>query len=164
LAVLVAEQMGGRTGRVVDTCVGAASMAASRIRPWAQRADRTLFAIWPMAAVRARVGELMDSASRQGQAVVEAGRADAMTLVHDGMAWVQRRGMPDLIDALLPYLRDQVLPIVVEDLMKDPQLRALVVEESRDVVSQAADQMRDATAEADDRIEGAFRRLIRRST
>jgi hypothetical protein len=164
LAVLVAERMGGRTGRAVDTCVGVASMAASRIRPWAERADRTLFAVWPLAPARARVGEVMEGARRQGRAVVEAGRADAMTLVRDGMGWVQRRGMPDLIDALLPYLREEVLPVVVEDLMKDPQLRTLVVEESRDVVSQAADQLRDATAEADDRIEGAFRRFKRRPT
>lgn len=156
--------MGGRTGRAVEAWVGVTTIAAARIRPWAARADRTLFAIPPIAAVRTRVGDFMDGARQRGRSVVDAGRADAIVLVHDGMDWLQRRGAPDLIDALIPYLRDRVLPVVVEDLMKDPQLRTLVVEESRDVVSQAADQLRDATAEADDRIEGAFRRFRRRPT
>jgi hypothetical protein len=201
LAVLAAERLGGRPGRLVDACVGVTSMVVSDLRPLAarfggpaRRAGRAVYAFPPVASARDRVNGYLDGARRHGRSVVDAGRVDATALVHDGMEWTQQRGVPDLVDALIPYLvdsvlprivegilphlektivpelmdatlphmRETILPVLLEDLMNDPRLRAMVVEEGRDVVSEATDHFRDATAEADDRIEGAFRRLVHR--
>jgi hypothetical protein len=68
--------------------------------------------------------------------------------------------VPQLIDGVMPEIRARVLPVLIDDLTHDPQLRELVVEQSRDVVGEAAQQLRTATASADDRVEQVFRRLV----
>jgi hypothetical protein len=68
--------------------------------------------------------------------------------------------VPQLIDGVMPEIRARVLPVLIDDLTHDPQLRELVVEQSRDVVGEATQQLRTATASADDRVEHVFRRLV----
>ncbi len=41
-----------------------------------------------------------------------------------------------------------------------PELRDLIMEQSRTVIGDAADQLRTSTASADDRVESAFRRMF----
>jgi hypothetical protein len=53
-----------------------------------------------------------------------------------------------------------VLPVVIDDLTSDPRVRNLVVEQSRGVLGDAAAQVRTGTAEADDRVEAAVRRIF----
>jgi hypothetical protein len=69
--------------------------------------------------------------------------------------------VPQVIDGVMPEIRAKVLPVIIDDLTNDPRLRELVLEQSRGVVGEAAQQMRSATATADDRVEQAFRRLVR---
>jgi hypothetical protein len=68
--------------------------------------------------------------------------------------------MPKLVDAALPLIREKVLPMLIEDLAQSPELRSLISEQSRDVVADAAIDLRESTAAADDRIETGFRRLF----
>jgi hypothetical protein len=66
--------------------------------------------------------------------------------------------VPQVIDGVMPEIRARVLPVIIDDLTNDPRLRELVLEQSRGVVGEAAQQLRSATATADDRVEQAFRR------
>ena len=120
-------------------------------------------------------------ARMRGQITVAAGRADARTFVQstvdDGIGWAQADAVPRIVDGLVPQLVDEVvpriiegvmpeirarvLPVVIEDLTNEPKLRELILEQSRSVIGDAADQLRTSTASADDRVESAFRRLIR---
>jgi hypothetical protein len=113
---------------------------------------------------------------------VDAGRIEALTFVREGidqgLAWVEKHAAPRVIDALVPHiaesvvprlvdatmplLRSRVLPVVIKDLTDDPLLRTLVLEQSRGAVSQATDQLRNATAHADDRVENLFHGLVHR--
>jgi hypothetical protein len=115
---------------------------------------------------------------------VALGRSDAsafiQTNVADAIGWAQAKAVPQIVDGLVPHLvdevvprliegampeiRNRVLPIVIEDLTSDPQVRELVVEQGRGVVGEAAQQLRASTASADERLESAFRRLVRSPT
>jgi len=128
------------------------------------------------AAVRARIAR----ARRKGGATLDAGRAEALALVRssvdDGVAWAQVNVVPRVVDGLVPHLVDyvvpriidgvmpriryRVLPVVIEDLTADPRVRELVVEQGRGVIGDTAEQVRTGTAEADDRLETAFRRVF----
>jgi hypothetical protein len=119
-------------------------------------------------------------ATARGRASVAAGRADAVVFVQravdDGLRWAEARAVPrmdgalephlvaevvpKLIDRALPQVRDRVLPIVIEDLTTDEAVRDLVVEQGRGVLGETAEQLRSSTAEADDRVESAIRRLF----
>jgi hypothetical protein len=130
---------------------------------------------------REQIGRVVIDARRLGAATVAAGRTDAAVFVQhtvaDGLAWAQARAVPQIVDGLVPHLvdevvpriidgalpeiRDRVLPIVIEDLTTDPQVRDLVREQGMGVVGEAAEHMRTTTSTADDRIESAFRRLVR---
>jgi hypothetical protein len=130
---------------------------------------------------REAIDRVMSEARKRGGSAMTAGRADASAFVHarvnDGMAWAQNRAVPQIVDGLVPHLvdkvipriidgalpqiREKVMPVIIEDLTNDPQVRELVVEQGRGVVGEAAQQLRTTTATADDRVESAFRRLVR---
>jgi hypothetical protein len=134
-----------------------------------------------LARSRDALRRVTDDARERGAATVAAGRADASaflrTGVHDGITWAQHTGVPQMLDGLLPHLIDEVmprlidgalpeirtrvLPIVIEDLTKDPRVHDLVMEQGRGVMGDAAQQLRASTATADERVESAFRRLVR---
>lgn len=114
--------------------------------------------------------------------IVDGSRADARAFVREGvdraLVWAEQFAAPRLIEGILPYLearlvpqlidaamplvRAQVIPAIIEDLTDNPLVRTLLLEQSRGVVSHAADQLRDATAEADGRVEDLFQRLVHR--
>lgn len=134
----------------------------------------------PVARVRHRLGETAATARSHGRATVAASRAEAVSFVRstvdDGLAWAQADAAPRLVDGLMPYLvdevvprlidgvmpqiRTQVMPVLIEDLTADQRVRDLVVEQSRGMLDEAADELRTTTASADDRVEAAFRRLF----
>lgn len=130
---------------------------------------------------RQRLSKLVSEARTRGQETVADGRADASAFVQAGIsdtiAWAQSQVVPQIVDGLVPHLVDsvvprllegampeiraQVLPIVIDDLTHSPQLRELMLEQGRGVVGEAAMHVRTTTASADDRVESAFRRLVR---
>lgn len=81
-------------------------------------------------------------------------------IVDDLMPYLISSVVPRIIDGALPHIREKILPIIIEDLTESPQLRELITEQSRDVVADAAMDLRDSTAAADDRVEAGFRRLF----
>lgn len=68
--------------------------------------------------------------------------------------------IPRILDGAMPQIREKVLPMVIHDLTQSPELRDLITEQSRDVVADAATDLREGTAAADDRLESGFRRLF----
>jgi len=134
-----------------------------------------------LAVSRARLTKVMARARRRGEATVAAGRADAQAFVKSSVAetldWAQAQAVPQIVDGLVPHLVDEVvprilegslpeiraklLPVVIDDLAESPQLRELMLEQGRGVVGDAAQHLRTTTATADDRVESAFRRLVR---
>lgn len=125
-----------------------------------------------------RLSRIVSDAKKRGEASVAAGRVDASLFVQasvkDGIAWAQTQVVPQIIDAMLPYflenviprvidgvmpeIRSRVLPAVIDDLTRDPRLRDLVLEQSKGAVGEAAQHLRATTANADDRVEKAFKR------
>jgi hypothetical protein len=78
------------------------------------------------------------------------------------LPYLEQAVVPRLVEAAVPLVRSTVLPMVIEDLSADPSLRKLLFEQSRSVVGQAADELRGATAQADDRVEDFFHGLVHR--
>jgi hypothetical protein len=174
-------------GLVAQTAAEARQLAQRAMRPPKRfaRWTNTL----PGANMRRRyasryrdaIDRVVSEARKRGGSAMTAGRADASAFVqarvNDGMAWAQNRAVPQIVDGLVPHLvdkvvpriidgalpqiREKVMPVIIEDLTNDPQVRELVVEQGRGVVGEAAQQLRTTTATADDRVESAFRRLVR---
>lgn len=120
---------------------------------------------------------------RRGDATIAAGRSDASAFIRsniaDSISWAQNQAIPQLIDGLVPHLervmprliegvlpeiRNRVLPAVVEDLTDNPHVRHLVLEEGKQAANRATSYLREATADADDRVENAVRHLGRRQS
>jgi hypothetical protein len=156
---------------------------ASRTAIWAARlpgANVPRRSLWRS---RERIDRMVAEARDLGAAAVAESRADATAFVQatvsDAIAWAQAQAIPQIVDGLVPHLvdsvvpriidgalpeiRSRVLPVVIEDLTTDPRVRELAVEQGRGVVGEAAEHLRHTTSGADDRIESAFRRLVRRS-
>jgi polyhydroxyalkanoate synthesis regulator phasin len=189
MAVLAAERLGARNSDVFVVGVGLADRAAHELKALAglvagppQRFARRSSQRGRLRQVRERVDRVVDDARRRGRATVERGRADADAVVKNGVSGGRQWAEP-LVDGLAPHLADRIVPrivdgvlprlipelragtlsVLVRDLASDPRLRTLV-DTGRDVVSDAAQQLRNATGTTDDRIEAAFRRIVRGAT
>ena len=130
---------------------------------------------------RARWSRVVANARVRGAATVAAGRADAEAFVRSSVAetisWAQAQAVPQIVDGLVPHMVDEVvprilegtlpeiratvMPAVIDDLTHSPQVRELMLEQGRGVVGDAAEHLRSSSAAADDRLESAFRRLVR---
>jgi hypothetical protein len=180
VGVGLAQQTVVEVRQLARRAFGPPRRAAARTLDWASKqtgvsANNGLFG-----RTRARVGQLMLDARRVGRDTINAGRQDAEAFVRasvaDGMAWAEATAVPRIVDSLVPHLvdsvvprlldgvmpelRSTVLPAMVDDLTNDPKVRELVMEQSRDLIGEAAQNVRSATASADSRVEMAFRRLI----
>lgn len=86
----------------------------------------------------------------RGRTVASEARADAVEFLTtesaNGMAWV----------------RGEVLPTVFDDLVADPKVRDLVVEQTQGALSDVAREMRRRGARADSRLEAGVRRIFTR--
>ncbi len=173
-----AEQARRATGAVLAPTRRAAGQARSVLS--ALPGSRVVGA--PLAAARERVAAATRGARLRGAATVGSGRAQALVFlnesVDDGVDWAQREVVPQIVDGLVPHLvattlpriidgalpdiRLRVLPVVVDDLTTDPKIRDLVSEQGRGMLGDAANELRATTATADDRLESAFLRLLRR--
>ncbi len=162
----------------------ASRVAADRVDRAIERAAELPGAAIPARSIalsRARLARVMTKARSRGQATVAAGRADAQAFVNSSVAetltWAQAKAVPQIVDGLVPHLVDEVvprilegalpeiraklLPAVIDDLAESPQVRDLMSEQGRGVVGDAAEHLRTTTASADDRVESAFRRLVK---
>lgn len=81
-------------------------------------------------------------------------------IIDDLMPYLIENVVPRVIDGALPHIREKVLPIVIDDLSKSSKMRELITDQSRDAVADAAQDLRDSAAGADDRAEAGFRRLF----
>jgi hypothetical protein len=87
--------------------------------------------------------------------------ASVVPRIIDGLSpYLMETVIPRILDSAMPQIREQVLPMVIQDLTESPELRDLITAQSRDVVADAATDLRDSTAAADDRLESGFRRLF----
>ncbi len=181
LGVGIAHQTATEVHGLAQRVMGPPSRLAARTLDWAARQSAGEPVTGGLLArSRARLSRLVLDARTAGEATLSAGRAEADALVRtgvaDGIAWAQAQAVPQIVDGMVPHLVDtvmpqliegalpeiraRVLPVVIDDLTNDPRLRELVMEQSRGVVGEAAHQVRSATANADDRVETAFRRLV----
>ena len=158
----------------------AARLAADTV----DRASKLPGAAGPLRSLeksRARWSRVVANARVRGAATVAAGRADAEAFVRSSvaetMSWAQAQAIPQIVDGLVPHMVDEVvprilegtlpeiratvMPAVIDDLTHSPQVRELMLEQGRGVVDQAAEHLRSSSAAADDRLESAFRRLVR---
>jgi len=76
------------------------------------------------------------------------------------MPYIEAKMLPRLLDAAMPLIQAKVMPVLIQDLADSDDLRELITEQSRDVVADAAGDLRESTASADDRLETGFRRLF----
>ena len=136
----------------------------------------------PLGLARDRLSAVAAQARQQGAGTVNRSRAEALWFMRaalaDSTAFAQREVIPPIVDGLVPHLveqtmprlidgalpaiRAQIMPVIVDDLAADPKLRDLVTEQGRGLLGEAALELRESTASADDRVESAFRRLLRR--
>jgi hypothetical protein len=155
---------------------------ASRTATWTARLPGANVPRRSLDRSRERFDRMVAEARDRGAAAVAGSRADATAFVqatvNDAIAWAQAQAIPQIVDGLVPHLvdsvvpriidgampeiRSRVLPVVIDDLTTDPRVRELAVEQGRGVVGEAAEHLRSTSADADDRLESAFRRLIRR--
>ena len=70
--------------------------------------------------------------------------------------------VPEVIDGVMPKIRSDVVPVVIEDLASDDRIRAMIAQQSRGMLTWSVTEVRRASAEADDRVETAARRLLGR--
>ena len=130
---------------------------------------------------RTTLDRVVTEARERGAAAVAESRSDASAFVQaavsDAIGWAQAQVIPQIVDGLVPHLVDsvvpriidgalpdiraRVMPIIIDDLTNDPQIRDLALEQGRGAVGEAAEHLRSTTANADDRVESAFRRLVR---
>jgi hypothetical protein len=173
-AGMLARRFMRRPRRFADRAADWAADWASTL-PGAEASRRSL------ARSREVIDRVVAEARKRGEQTVSAGRADAAAFVQgtvtDGLAWAQSQAVPQIVDGLVPHLVDEVvprlidgalpeirtrvLPVVIEDLTNDPRVRNLVLEQGRGAVGEATNNLRSTSASADDRVESAFRRLVR---
>jgi hypothetical protein len=135
---------------------------------------------------RDRLAEVMDDAERRGRDTLAARRTGVTataamivtSTVDDALAWAQVKVVPQVIDDLVPHLisdvvprlidgalpeiRDRVVPVIIADLTTDARVQELIVEQSRGVLGQIAEQLRTNTGRADDRLEATAHRVVGR--
>jgi hypothetical protein len=134
-------------------------------------------------ATRTRIQAAVNEADRRGREGTDARKADANGLldatISTTIGWVQVKIVPQLIDGLMPYLisdvmpriidgalpdiKSRVIPVIIDDMTNDPQIRELILAQSRGVLGQVTEQVRSGTSRADDRFEAAAHRVFSRT-
>jgi hypothetical protein len=178
------QQTAAEAREVAKRAMDRPARLASRTATWASQlpgANGPRRSLWRS---RERIDRVVAEARDRGAAAVAESRADASAFVQatvsEAIAWAQAQAIPQIVDGLVPHLvdsvvprlidgalpeiRSRVLPVVIEDLTTDPRVRDLAVEQGRGVVGEAAEHLRSTSASADDRVESAFHRLVRRSS
>jgi hypothetical protein len=175
------QQTAAEAREVAKRAMDRPARLASRTATWAARLPGANMPRRSLGRSRERIDRVVSEARDRGAAAVAESRADASAFVQatvsDAIAWAQAQAIPQIVDGLVPHLvdsvvpriidgampeiRSRVLPVVIDDLTTDPRVRELAVEQGRGAVGEAAEHLRHTTAHADDRVENAFRRLVR---
>jgi hypothetical protein len=141
---------------------------------------RTLFARSTVAVRRAERG--YQEAAERGDAAIHLAAAEASRRLNqaaDGVAaWADRIFVRRLVDGLTPYLVEQlvpavidgvlpkirvdVIPVVIDDLADDERVRAMIAQQSQDMLGWGVSEVRRAGVEGDDRVESALHRVFGR--
>lgn len=138
------------------------------------------------AVPREQVRDMLDTASSHGRQAVDASQSETShwvrsvlgtavaapvkwvenkvipKIIEDMMPYVVGSLMPKMIDEVLPQIRTVVVPVIIDDLTTDTRVRTMITEQSSSVVTAATEELREATAGADDHVEAAFRNVFRR--
>jgi len=131
-----------RAGRgPYDAVVASRGVLDQPILQWATAPARRLGA-----AVAGRVEETVV----RGRAVAQLARTDAIAFL-DAES-----------ETALAWVREQVLPPIIDDLVADPKVRALVVEQAHGALTDTAREVQRRSVSADARIEAGVRRLLGR--
>ena len=164
-----------RVPRVVAASLGAALQAADALVELGAEGATAAAAKGRQAAN----GAVVRGRATVNDAAVRAGRT-ANAAADAAAGWTERqvvrrvaRSMrpyliaelvPEVIDGVLPKVRTDVVPVVVEDLAGDARIRAMVAQQSRGMLTWSVSEVRRASVGADDRVETALRRLLGRHT
>lgn len=128
-----------------------------------------------------RVQRFLDDAKARGDKTIRLGRLEAKGFLQSTMdssiRWAEQSIIPRMIDDLtpmivnkvvprvidgaMPQIRTRVVPVIIDDLATDNRVRNLISEQSQGMVSDAANELRDTSARADDKLESSFRRMFR---
>jgi hypothetical protein len=175
-----------------ELAVGTAVIASEQVRGGARAVSGRAAAVLVGLALktkdrtdraRAVIVGAIDDAERRGRDTISSRRQDAEglvdTTIDETLAWAQVKVMPKFIDDLVPHLvsdvmprlidgalpeiRDRVVPVIIGDLTNDARVQELILNQSRGVLGQLADQLRTNTVRADDRIEAAAQRVVGRN-
>ncbi|GAA2396084.1 hypothetical protein Cme02nite_56590 [Catellatospora methionotrophica] len=171
----------GLTQQSYDLAVRTRNRIGEATRGQARRlADATRAALPASPIDTAR--DVVSSAGQRGHDTLVSSRAAASVALRDtvdeSLTWVEKTIVPRMMDNLMPYLinsvvprlvegaipeiRRKVIPVVIDDMTRDPRLQELITEQSRGVLANATDELRETSASADDRIESSFRRVFHR--
>ncbi|HEU0238676.1 MAG TPA: hypothetical protein VFR11_05270 [Micromonosporaceae bacterium] len=180
------------TMHITELAVGTAVIASEQVRGGARAVGGRAAAVFVGIAVKTRertdrAREMLtiaiDDAERRGRDTIASRRQGASGLVDatidDALAWAQVKVLPKFIDDLVPHLisdvmpklidgalpdiRDRVVPVIIDDLTTDSRVQELILNQSRGVLGQLADQLRTNTVRADERLEAAARRVVARN-
>jgi hypothetical protein len=104
----------------------------------------------PARGLTSAIASSAASTVARGRAVASVARAEAVEFLAiesaSGLAWA----------------RGEVLPAVIDDLVADPKVRDLVVEQTQGALTDVAREMRRRSARADTRLEAGVRRIFTR--
>lgn len=177
-AVLARERLFGRV--TAETPIAIALGLAAQGRDGAARM---------LADVRRKTGiktpslrEALHNAGARGAIAMSRSRRDAESalrgVMNSSVEWAEKRVVPKVVDDMMPYVvntvvpqvidgampqvREKVIPVIIDDLSRDPKVRKLITDQSQSVVGEAANELRETSEAADDRVEAAFNRMMRR--
>jgi hypothetical protein len=170
----------GLTQQGVDLAWRTGAKVTETTREQARKLADTTRARLPANSPLDTARDTVAAAGVRGRDTIIASRSAAMvalrTTVDDGLGWIEKSVVPRVVDDLMPYLinsvvprlvegaipeiRNKIIPVVIDDLTRDPRLQELITEQSRGVLANATDELRETSATADDRIEDSFRRMF----
>ncbi len=177
-AVLTAERLAGRTS--ASSPVAIAVGLADQGRTSARNAAKRLTSV-RLKAPTLDLKQMLHDAGARGAIAMSRSRREAEAALRSAMdnsfGWAEQKVVPKvvedlmpqivndivpkIIDGVMPQIRTKVVPVIVDDLAQDPKVRTMITEQSQSVVTDATEELRETSAEADDRVELAFRRLFR---
>jgi hypothetical protein len=154
-AVEVLTEFGAEAARVViDRSRTTASEADRRYHEAADRGDLLIKGV---------LGKLAGRADQAVGAVAEwTDRHVVRRVVESMKPYLIDEFVPEVIEGVLPKIRADVVPEVIEDLTKDRRVKDLVAAQSQDLLSRGVAEARQASAEADDRVEALARKMLGR--
>jgi len=82
-------------------------------------------------------------------------------VVEDMMPYIVNTLVPRVLDGVMPQVREKVLPVIIDDLSRDPKVRKMITDQTQSVINEAAAELRESSEGADDRLESAFRKIMR---